>query len=564
MHTLTHTRADCAKAVDRVYLLDLTIDKTYRLSTRPIVITDADGVVRQYTGGILNDPSPSTSTNRDGVQDDAPSAPMEVSLSGIDVAVLISGKVRLQEARGSLWEVLVDSNGDAIQSWRRRVAHIVDGFVKGPQYDASDSAPSVMQFTLEGQPFDTSATFLEEEAIIDEDSWPDSDQNGSGGRPYPRVVGYPGQFTLSSGETGATSGSPAYVVEYHAGHPEILLICDGWCEATEVSVSAVGVGTSTFSVSGGDLYPVRDGRGRLVTVVGIHSESTAWRSAEEHYTIWKKSGGGGTPNPFGPGWLEGLGDVCLYILQRAPTGFNLSAWNAERAQLNRYKVSTFWNDQEDTVKETLESLLERFPEVGIRRDANGIRPVLRRADYADDEAAGYIYARTTRNGKTKRSPDFHPYDGSMWTDARDESDLLNKVTVKFARRVRTDRYRRKVTVSGATSGLGTAQTTSQYARDALSRAGDDRSATHETLYAYDDVTAGLIALERVRYGGFNYRTRDYFASHKWGWLEVNEVYLLTDDVYVDVQVEVTAMQPVTGGYIVTLAIDDDPVRLAAK
>jgi len=564
MHTLTPTRDECARAVDRVYLLDLTIDKTYRLSTRPITITDTDGVVRQYTGGILNEPAPVTSTNRDGVSDESPRAPMEISIQGVDVATLIGGKVRLQEARGSLWEVFVDSNGDAIQSWRRRIAHIVDGIVKSPQYDSADSAVSVMQFTLEGKPFDAAGAFLSEDAIIDLDSWPDSEDLGSEGSPYPRVVGFPGSFVRSDGDSGTTSGSPAYPVTDHAGHPEEFLICDGWCGATQVSVAAVGVGTSAFTLSGGTLYPTRDGRGRLVTVINAHSESTAWQEAAEHYVIWDKDHGGGTLNPFGLGWLEGLGDVCLYLLQQSPAAYNLSAWMAERAQLNRYKVSTFWNDQEETIREVLEGLLEDFPEVGVRRDANGLRPVLRRADYADSEAAGYIYARTTRNGKTKRCPDFHPLEDSKWTDARDDDELVNKITVKFARRVRTDRYRRKITVSGTTASLGETQTASQYSRDALTRAGEDRTATREALNVYDDVTAGLVALEGVRYTGFNYRTRQYFAAYRWGWLEVNEVYLLTDDVYVDVQVEVISKEPTLGGYVVTLALDDDPVRLAAK
>ena len=71
-------------------------------------------------------------------------------------------------------------------------------------------------------------------------------------------------------------------------------------------------------------------------------------------------------------------------------------------------------------------------------------------------------------------------------------------------------------------------------------------------------------METIRLSGFDYRARDYMAAHDWDWLEVNEVYLFSDDLWSDVQVEVIRKEPTTGGTVITLAFDDDPAMLGTK
>lgn len=563
-YAVNATRADCERAVRRVWLLDLDWSgRVYRLSTEPVTLTDTNGVRRQYVGGILNSPEPTVTTNRTGVEDAAPSAPLEVSLPGVDVSARVAAGSRLQEARGDLFEVFVDIHGDVIQTWRSRVAWVVAGRVKNPQMDAPDTDVSVVRFTLEGQPYDNQALLLDALAVIDPDSWPESDDEESEGKIYPVPVGVPGDYRKATGERAGTSGSPAYPVEWTAGEIDLLLVSDEWVDANTVTIFADGVsGGFTAGTSSGTLYPKRDGRGRLVTVVDISGRSSAFRTAAQHHVVWSASTGGGIPNPYGTGPLRRLGDVCRWIVERSPVGINLSAWIAEQGNLNRYAVDTFFNDAEETVYEALQRVLESFPHVGIRRDANGLRPVLRRADYADAECAGTIYARSLWGGVTHASPDFHP-EGD-WTYQTDEDELVNDYTIRFARRVKTDRQRRFIRVTPEPDVTNASEIGSEYADHSLSRTGDARAESLESSFLYDEVTAGLLALEQVRFLGFGYRTRPSFSTLGWGWLEVNEVYLLTNDVHTDLQVEVLSKTPVMDGYEIVLSVDDDPVRMAAK
>ena len=113
----------------------------------------------------------------------------------------------------------------------------------------------------------------------------------------------------------------------------------------------------------------------------------------------------------------------------------------------RFKISGFYNDAEQLTYEAITELVDYLPGVGIRRDSNGLRPTVRRLDYPDAGCAGTIYARYTDpvTLAPKASPDFSPLDA--WTYQTSEQDLTNAVTVSFAKRVKTGRYRRRLTVT---------------------------------------------------------------------------------------------------------------------
>lgn len=557
----TAARQDhAARAVDRVWLLDLEWSgRIYRLSSVPIVLTDDTGVDRQYTGGVLSDPSVSRTTNRSGVDDAAASAPLELAIDSADIASRIAGGSRLQEARGWLYEVHTDKDGAVIQTWSQRIAHVVNGRATNPVFDDPDSPVSAVSFTLEEQPADEATPLIEPTAVVDATTWPDIEGDASDGKVYPLVVGSPGVFRLADGADGITSGSPAYAITYQGNRVEKILVAGHVVIADQVRVFDSNGGAETFTVQA-----ATDGRGRLISFCNIHSAGSLDTTiGTTYYVRWPD--GGGLESPFKPGEaITGAGDLLRWFGLLSGADVDLSAFAAEAGYLNRFKISGFYNDAEQLTYEAITELIDYLPGVGIRRDSNGLRPTVRRLDYPDAGCAGTIYGRYTDpvTLAPKASPDFSPLDA--WTYQTSEQDLTNAVTVSFAKRVKTGRYRRRLTVTPAPESGQQDQTATSYATFGESRSQRIQARNVEIPIVYDEVTAGIIAADTVRQEAFTYRTRSYFAGFRFGWLKVNEQYLLTDDVYTDVQVECIGKEPTPGGYVITLALDDDPVRLAPK
>jgi hypothetical protein len=551
-------QSDAGRAADRVWLLDLEWSgRTYRLSTSPLVMSDDTGTARQYVGGILGEPSVSRSSNRSGVDDVAAAAPLAVSIDAADIAGRIAGGSRLQEARGWLYEVYIDKTGAVLQSWSQRIAHVVNGRVTRPVFDDPDQPVTSVSFTLEEQPTAESRLLLDPAGIIDATTWDEAEGKDADGKPYPLIIGSPGVFRFADGTLARTSGSPAYVVSYTTASATLLLIAGHPVVATNVRVWDSSGATDTLAV-----ITRTDGRGRLVSVVNI-AGSALDRSLSQFYVQWYD--GGGLESPFRPGAaLEGAGDLLRYFGLLSGTDCDLAAFAAEADALNRYKIAGFYSDPGQQVWDALSELVEVLPGVGIRRDSNGLRPVVRRLDYPDEGTAGHIYARTEdpQTLASSPSPDFAP--ASPWTFETSEDDHINAMSILFARRLKTGRFRRYLTVTPRPDPLNINEVATSYAIFGESRTQSTQAEALELPLVYDETTAGIIAAETVRQRAFPYRSRSFVASMRWGWLRVNEVYLLTDDVYTSVQVEVVSKEPTPGGYVYTLTLDDDPVRLAGK
>jgi hypothetical protein len=554
IYATTPTRADCQRAVRRAWLLDLDWSGlTIRLSTEPLSMVDEYGTARQYTGGILSDPAPVTESNRDGVEDAAPSVGLVLAVDGTDIALRIAQGSRLQEATGNLFEVFVDAVGDVVQTWQRRIAWVIDGRLTRPSFDGPDSPTSQVRVTLEGQPAEDMTPLLEPLAVIDSTTWPEVPSDGSQqGKVYPLVIGTPGPFVKANGSSGATTGSPAYPVTYTAANIDKLLVADGQVAATTVTIYDEARESEAFTV-----VLSQDGRGQWCSVVDISGAGSISRTDEQYFAHWND--GGGTLNPFGSGAIERLGDVVRWAMQGSTVPVDMSAFAAE-TDLNRIKVATFLNDGEATRYELAIELLQLHPGAGIRRDANGIRPIVRRMDYPDSACAG-----TLRAGPGFRSL-------SEWQYRTESADTITDASMSFAKRVRDGRLRRSVRCTPDPDPLAPEEFATSYAimgarRQALAfRKPQSRRHTEEIETIYDEASAGYRVASMVRQSATPDRTRDYYGGFEWGWLEVNEVYLYYDDVHttLPIQVEVTRKEPVMWGYVFTLTVDDDPVRLAAK
>lgn len=566
LYSVTPTRADCQRAVRRAWLLDLEwAGRVYRLSTEPVVMTDDRGIVRQYVGGLLTAPSLTIQSNRSGADDAAPSAGLSLSLDDTDVASRVAAGARLQEARGNLYAVFIDEHGAVIQPWSRRIAYIIDGRCSEPGFDGPNDPTTLVRITLTGQPAEDSTTLLDPLAVIDGKTWPEvGDDAEQQGKVYPIVFGQPGLFTKADGTGGSTSGSPAYPVTFTANNADYLLICGADVDAATVTVYDDSGSNDVFTV-----ILTQDGRGRFVSVVNISGGGIA-RDSAVYWVKW--STGGGIRNPYGSGALERLGDVVRWVLGFSSAPVNLSAF-ANEDELNRLQVAGFFNDNEATPYESAIDLISLHPGAGIRRDANGIRPVVRRLDYSDDETAGTITAYTINPivGRAP-SPDFVPLEGEGWRYTQAEGDVITDAALSFARRTKTGRYRRQIRCThdpepGAAEEFATEYAVMAETRQAAQsfRKPRSRRSTVEVDALYDEASAGYVVAETVRQSGFDSRERAYYCSFEWGWLDVNEVYMYADDALTTaVQVEVTSKEPNPWGYTVTLTLDDDPVRLGPK
>lgn len=348
---------------DLVWLLTITLPGVvYRLSTRPVVVTEADGSATEYAGGLstvdfaeevdLLSASPASQTV--AVEGHLDPTPADLATHGAD----------LREAVARLSYALVEPPrgfGAQSVSYVDRL-DVAEGRLAQPAWGDPARPASWFAASVESTPWTSRVPLLSPSATITSEDFPSAREDAVG-FPYPLVVGQPG-----SALTGLFS-TPAYVIDTTAGGLSQLLLIAGY------DVSAAGSNVTISDGSAQEAHAVVAAvttSGQIYYYVDIDGSAVLDNGAGVTYTVaWSTASGvGGASRPGKPATA---GEAIRYLLNRAGLPFDVGGSAAAIDYLRGVLVDFYLNDPEVSAWEYLSTqVLPRLP-VTLRYTASGLR-----------------------------------------------------------------------------------------------------------------------------------------------------------------------------------------------
>lgn len=482
---------------DPIFLL--TVDfagRSFRFSTRPVEITDADGRVLAYNGG-LSAQNWEASTDLFDTEADIKSASFDIVFP-VDVAHLVAQGHDLGAATGdfALWIA-----GAAYEN--RRV--LIEGRVTAPEIGAEGEPIS---FSLESNPWeDTALTIAASDQV--RSNFSDADASADG-EYIPTVFGRPGYFQSYAGNFVGTSGSPALVIAAAAPPlADTLVLTNHPVEATTVSIYS----TNDESASTFDIISLPTGSSGAYTYVSLVAETNSFRTIGEFYARWTT--GNALVDPSTGRAVEGAGDLLRYMLRLSSLNVDAGSVEAAVPYLNRFKVAGYINDAVSPWRWLQDNLLPLVP-VSMFVDGPSLKALVWRWDARKQDAVELI----------TQGPGVSRVGRLRYTTSA--VDVINDFSLEYAKRVRTGQYKKIAILTAAPPEINTAYATNLHVQTSLNRYGK-RSKTLTTDIVYDQETAHLILQWQSIAYGYTRREVTYTVPQSYGWLSPGDVVLLTDD-----------------------------------
>lgn len=465
-----------------VYLVELTIaGRIFRLARRTVHLVSDDGDAYLYRGtlnaidyideiGMLTTSPPRRSLS------------VEAYLNE-DVGQYVAWGHTLEGGEGRLY-VWVEG-----RSWDERVL-LLRGKVRDVEYRGAGYS---MTCTIEDEPAREGILWPPATAVIDGQAWGDGPDDDAIGKPYPLPFGRPGVYTEIDGTETLQTGSPAYLVDKlgTATPAYALLIADGAVVATTVRIrdSVAGASYSSKAVTIG-----RDGRGRVVSLVGLTSGQAA--SGSGYSVVWTGDGGI-TSEGYAAFDQRGMGDVLAWMLRRSGRLVDWGSVSAVVDELNQYAVGGFADQRIDTYEWAVDNMLSILP-IWMGGGPDGVRiGVLRFAEGAHTAAFHF------REGR----------DGSVASDPITEADIANELTMSFGYAYEANDHRRQVRTATAQGEAGI-DVPSWYAAVSQQRHGVVEDQIDSELTG-DPTTASLLLLKMLRFRGLARTAYEYHAKPEW-------------------------------------------------
>lgn len=440
------------------------------IASEQLTVTDARGFVRRFRAG-LTDATISTALGTMG--ESAPGEPQATFL-GLHIPDALDALSSGAGLVGGSGELSVIAPGEA---WERRTVLCV-GRVQESRVRRGD----LVDVTFGDRLGDDRGTLLPPSAVVNSDTWPAHADNAAD-QGYPVVFGEPGVYTLATGATGNTTGSPAPMV-VATGGGEKVLISLGRVEAQNVTIRNEDDGTAeSFAVT-----ITEDALGQIVSIADISAAATLTVDDEATYHA-RWDGGGGILDSDGR-LLETAGALLIWALRRSTLRVDFAALEAVRPELDRYIVGGYVNDTGFSPIEWIADNLMPILPISLTFGPLGLGAVIHDIDYArsaielvlDEDSSGGLVRFTDDGISTFGQP-------------------IGTFRLLYAWSVLLERARRKRTVTGDAEqiALGAANISADVmclrATHALERAGANAAAAVEeieTRVVYDEATARLI------------------------------------------------------------------------
>lgn len=526
----------------------LTIDyagQTWRFSSRPVDMTDADGNTWQYVGGLDD-------LDVADEMDLFSTAPAQKSVAvavewPVDVAELVALGHDLGAATG---ELSIARDDDPIEA---RVVLVV-GSVVDPEYGDPD-APNVVNFSLDESPWEDGGSVLDDDAVVKAGvTWTASSEQAEGCY-YPLVFGSPGETTDADGASLTVAATPALVAG-SSGLNYWLVIAGHRTQA-----GTDGAYVSLYNPEYDEWISVvashvEDDLGRTVTVVdgydaGFGRFTDPWESNHSIWVCWSGTAGIQSLSRTAP--VVGLGDLVELLLDLTTLRLDRGRTSANTAALNRIKVGGYVDTQGAPYDAVTDLCLPLAPFVSITASDEGLWPCVFPYDTASESTAVAHFEEGAEFGVERAGP--VAYEG--------RADVVNEVTLSYALDGATGDYRRTRTISGDPAKVGQPDTfSSVHSRASFLRYGR-KATTMSSDILCDEASADLVLLQTVMAKGLARRVVPLDCDQRWGWVEKGDVVTYTSaDLHVRRQVGIVRAKAwtLTGFVSFEVVLLEDPVR----
>ena len=492
--------------------------QTHRFSTYPISF---DG--NEYIGN-LEDFVYTEKSDLLGVDLEANSFSCAVYFDGLDMVEEWRKGRTIEGSAASLAYILI-REGEIVST---DMILLLEGEVQQPVFGDPDEPRSFCAFTVERKGYDLEIPLLDPVKIIDKEKFPNLDEDTASSKMYPLIIGQPGKTRSEEGLTVNLFCTPAYNHKrYTLGHPSgdvYFLIAGHDVEATTVQISD-GVKTPISKTVlraadlNGNFYSYVDMTGESFLYPGFTLLTDVGKQPNEWFVSW--TDGGGMANPYGDGLLEGGGDICIWVLTKSLLPVDRGAWFNIREFLNTFKFAGFINDPSLSCWSFLsEYILPHLP-IEVKPGPNGLRPILNQM---------YSYQITQPRKSIVAGSNFKRI--SAITTQTDTADIINGCLIRYAKNSFDENHYGSVRIAAD------ATNTDADRQNLLSISSENRYGKSETTiesdFIYDRGTAARVAYFKIRSNAFPVRTFRYEADVEFGYLQLGDVIILTDeDLFLD-------------------------------
>jgi hypothetical protein len=323
---------------------------------------------------------------------------------------------------------------------------------------------------------------------------------------------------------------------------------------TDVNDPTVALSSFVYAVAGATSVVIYSRPGftfSTVTIANITATTTSTGHAEYGYAAYRDNG---------PGGIRGLGDELYFWANRSTMPLDRGAWEALIPALNAFQVVAYPEGAVNPWEYMLDNLLPIAP-VTIHSGPNGLYPVLWRFDATSKDAVDHIIFEPGVERVSRIEYDRPTY------------EVINEIRLDWAYLELDDDagFQRTTTIRPDPNWdtveditcMATLNSALRYNRQRLHEPTPSRSETMESNVIADEATAHLVLAWQILAKGFAHRVIRYRLGQEFGWLELGDVVLLTDDdLHLDSVVAlVQSVAPADAGRIeLALQLVDNPTR----
>jgi hypothetical protein len=267
-------------------------------------------------------------------------------------------------------------------------------------------------------------------AVVDASTWPVAAgyavAEAALGAGYPLIIGQPGSATVPA------SSCPLVETDHASLTADRVVVSVAPVVATQVEVFDV-TDAGAFEAQTLAIVATADAAGRTVQTAIVGGQfAVATTSKRRYQASWIH--GGGVRNPSTGALLRGAGDVIEWLITTfSRVAFDSTAFGASRDVLNSYLLDFYLDDRTD-VQELVGAIAAMLP-VHARQGRNGLYYALRRLEIRPEDAIASLSADRLEVQR----------DGGIEVDS---DGIVNEVAVSFAPAGSSDRYTRRLILTG--------------------------------------------------------------------------------------------------------------------
>ncbi len=525
------------KGSQPVFVIELNwAGVVYYLSTEPIETMSNYGLVK-YTGGIEEAPSFDQQI-KEGFNLDSLFVSVACQIGNVDVSAAILKGRYLENSEAELSMLLV-KNGTVL-SYENRI-QLFRGYVSQPVFGHIDKSQSYVEFSLESKVFDASVYGLLVDSLGRCNSLDASAVNSPitspfsavldafnrieifephRGKQIPFVFGVAGRVVDQSGAVKDFPASPAYVLSRNAATNEIFILIAAHPVKDTVVKLHDNRGNSVLITGGlGNVEQFIMSNGRIFSYIkydldGGYVANVNTDTSVQYWISWRE---GAYISPSTDTSLQCGGDLCLWLLQQGNADIDYHSWESVRSYLNAYKFAGYIKESEETPIEFLEKNILPFLPISVINGNEGLRAV------PDLLSSGIP---VIANYEITANPEFNRV--SPVTTLTDPNDIINSYTLEYARDGSKESYRSVMRIKPNQVNYTNYTFSTLYSEVSAQRFGE-KELIEDAIYIYDDATAALVCKDKIKKLAFPKRETVYFASSRYGYLDIGDVISLTDE-----------------------------------